>query len=291
MKTNEKLAFIEKKDNNLIIHSFKPNEDKLKEFRKEQIESFPKEDLMYYALARCTGEWEETEYLNSDKLEVLKDDTISTKKIGYENPYDSSFNNQYEFFCEDPRHIFRRISKYSQDNYQKEIKDYIDGKVNKIPFRINIKTSNNNDYHYFAPLFSYSSYDVAKNNSNYYVMGGILHLSYLGYLEQLLRTNRINLLSKRSKEVDGSLEKILDLFNYSDEQIINIDDVIKGEELIKKANTILYADKTFQRVDYNLDDRQLEIENRPISEDLLEQAQIDEPVIEEVNKYLKKIKK
>lgn len=287
MKTKTKLTFIDQNEKELTVYPFQPIEDKVKKFRREQIAKIRKDDRIYRAMARDTGNWHETRYLDTDKLAAMKDDTFSSKKIGYEYPYGSPLRNEYEYWCDEPKHIFRKADPYRSEQWKEETEDYLDGGMNKVPFRIRTNENNGKKIHNYLPLTFYVGPNMHDPRDNYGVMRGILHISDMAYLEQLLRCNKINLLATRIAEIDGSLEKLLDLFSFEEPQTINIDDVKRSEAIVEKSHKLLYGDKIFHR-DVPLDPEQTEKERRPVSQDLLEQAEIDKPLIEQVKAYIKK---
>lgn len=283
MKTKTKLAFIDQNGSKLTIYPIKPIGEKVNEFRKQQLSTIKKEDRIYRAFARETGTWHETHYLDDDRISMLKDDTFPSYVLGYENPYDTSISATYEYWNNDPKHILKRSSHGEQ--WDDVVKSYLAGGMNSVPFRVNT-TNKDGEIHNFLPLERYIGSSMVDSSGHYAVMRGILHLPFLAYLEQLLRCNSIGILATRTAKVDGSLEKILDLFSFLEPQSIDIDKVKESEELIQQSNRLLYGNKTFHR-EVPLDPLQTEKERRPISQDFLEQVQIDKPLIERVKKYIK----
>ena len=287
MKTRKKLAFIDQNGDQLTVYPIKPIKDKVKEFRKQELATIKEEDQLYRAFARETGTWHETHYLSPSKLAKLEDDTFTARKIGYENPYDKKAYPKYEYWCDDPKHILRRSDPYYRHNLDEYLTAYLDGGMNDVPFRVITDTKDGEVIQNFLPMTYYVGPDMNDPRDHYAVMRGILHISDMAYLEQLLRCNSISILAARTASLDGSLERILGLFSFGKPRTFDINEVKKGEELIQNAHQLLYGDKIFHR-EAPLDPEQTEKERRPVSKDLLEQAEIDKPLIEQVKMYIKK---
>lgn len=282
MKTRTKLVFIDQNGSLLTIYPFKPIDGCIKSFRKEQFDKIDKDDRIYCALARETGKWHETHYLDENMIANLSDDTFSGKKIGYENPYNPLTFDQFEYWCGDPKHVLKRTD--GSTSFDAKVASYLNGDYNRVPFRVSARDKDGVMIHNFLPI---SGYVGPFDGCSYATMRGILHLSDLAYLEQLLRCNSVGILANRAAQIDGSLETILDLFSFSSPITLNIDVIKESEEMINSSHKLLYGDKTFHR-EVPLNPEQTEKERRPISQDLLEQAEIDKPIIKQLKNYLYK---
>ncbi len=278
MKTNIKSSVIDFNDGRMTIYNMNPRVKELRNFRKEQMKLIPESERFFFA--ECTIENDPSAYAHLARSSTMDnpDDTFTSETLGFS----PTLANPGEFITSGKFGIASHLlcikafchCGSSKENEREIIKkEYLDDKSNHIPFRIINAFDNfgNVGQQYFVPCSDkYSSNTILCNGMN------VLHISYLAYLEQLLRNNRIKILFERAKE--DELTKILNLYSFKKAMTLNISTIESAESILQGVNNILYPDEDFIRKD-NINKSFNQKLRNPLSADLEEQGLNDKPLV------------
>lgn len=275
MKKSQKKVFVEREGDSLTIYPFEPIYDQVSEFRKMQTKTIPEQDLFYLAKAK------KHKYISNEVTCVLYpflagenkvQDTLSAEEIGYrtvDTDFDFCIMNKYS---PSKTHVFMQDNSYSLKTYSHLLDCYLNGGMNGgaydgQPFRVALPECLGGQTKNFLSFGTYVG--PTWETKPYAIMGGILQLTDLEYLEQLLRCNKIKLLSKRATV--PQVERLLRLFSFGRPEHIDINKLVSSEIMINRLNSLLYGDK---------------IDGGSVASDYAEQAEIDSPIIEQVEAYV-----
>lgn len=277
MKTNEKRAIVEVDNKGIItVYSMKPILKSIKEFRDEQLNKIG-DDRFYTAMAsRNTDKTYEFYQINEKNLRASDDDSFTPSKLGFS----TQINHNPAF--EDKTHILIPTVSDAiawKNSSSTLLRGYVGDKINGTPFRI--VDSDHNQTQYFLPISEQYQY---LGFSKYATMD-VLHLTGLAYLEQLLRCNRVNLFLSRANELGVDISTILNLYSFEEAERFDLDKLKEAEKKVGTASQLLYGDTSFIKED-PLDEVKSEQLRRPVSDDLLEQAEIDKPILEKAKSLL-----
>lgn len=293
MKAQEKLTVIEAQNGKITIYSMIPDLKKIEQFRKEQHSGI--DNIFYLAIANKKNEENYSDpelirqynYLDERRLRRQTDDTFPADVLGYSRetlPLEDSFipvshgdSIPIKVYPRAVTHNFfpidiEQTGGLVKSNLKSFLKDYYSGKGNSIPFRVMISE---HDYMNFLPTSE--SYEFGTHMDS-------LLLSDLAYLEQLLLCNRVDLFLKRCEELGVDPIVILKLYIFKKEKEIDLEAFKKEEKEHRAVSDLLYGPKSTDLFLKTIptDESRTEELRKPISSDLLEQAEIDKPIIERV---------
>lgn len=283
MRTDNIHAFVEIVNDKALIYRVNPKGTNLLNFRMNESMRIPKENPIYRGVAlQIPGE--DYEYLSHQNLRKLGTNNtyyVDGDKLGYEGPRKRIVSKTAEY-TEDGRPIHRLYQIYTNelksqemDELNDKITNYVHGKVHTIPIRMTAKGAEK----FFIPL---ESEYKPIGNSGY---SGIytFQITYLAYLVELFCSNNIKLLTELTllfPSEERKLDTVLDLFEFGEPEEISLSVLKKAEENVSKTAGLIYGS--------DLNNLILPEEFRkPISQDLIEQAEIDKPLIEKVKKLVK----
>ena len=282
MRTDNKHAFVEIVNDKALIYRVNPKGTDVLNFRMKESMKIPKENLIYRGVAlQIPGK--DHEYLSHQNLRKLGTKTyyVDGDKLGYEGPRKQIVSKTAEY-TEDGMPIHRFYQIYTNDLKSQEIDElndkitnYVHGKVHTIPIRMTARGAEK----FFIPL---ESEYKPIGNSGY---SGIytFQITYLAYLVELFRSNNIKLLTDLTLTLpseESKLDTVLGLFEFGKPEEISLSVLKKSEENVSKTAGLIYGS--------DLNNLILPEELRkPISQDLIEQAEIDKPLIEKVKKLVK----
>lgn len=195
-----------KEGNKIEIYSFIPNYDKEKEFRESEKKLIP-EDKKYIRLETNMSNYYLKKIINNKRNLILSemiDNVNFTIKKGFKNHYSKMYFDKMI----DPNNTI-----------------YIDGPrrnlINIYDYYDNDETMGNRDNVY---ALINGSYVKDSNDSNKYVLSGIVNLTKKLYLLEILKKGNFDLLT------DNEIKEFLDLFDFS--HVTDIDKR-KLDEMIK----------------------------------------------------------
>lgn len=287
MRNYSKRVFVDKDEENdrYTVYPFTPIHDKIVEFRIKETDNLPSEEALFYeAQYKDTHDARINSMIGIGGLYPFLsgtenyEDTLTAEYIGYRVP-----NKDYQYYLDNEyyvrtSHEFRECK--NPHKYHEELEAFLDDRLcccNDQPFRVKFPKLFGGKTKNFCMLSTYVG--PTWETRPYVVMGGIIQLSDMEYLEQLLRCNKITLLHKRANE--EQLNKIFSLFEFDKPIEYGISELKKADKLVGDSTRILYGKEENRFIDGKK-------QNTSIFQDYREQADIDEPLIEYVKKYVKK---
>lgn len=285
MISNDKRSIVECDENeNLVAYQVTPNIEKLAKFREEQLRKV--KDKIYVARATCLTDSsvitqeKMREYLILEESEIRECsdygiDAYSSDIVGLSSDlikkpkYPHNSSGIAHELCE----ASDAVKSGCKDELDCQINSYYNDLKNSTPFAV--KTPGRKE-HYFLPLAKKYEYHGGTSASMY-----ALHLTGLAYLEQLFRSNCVDLFLTKSKKLGVDIRAVLDLYDFSSPQEIDALDFYRAEECLERGERILYGD-AFNG--YFSDDR---VSRKPLSICFKEQAQNDSRLIGPFKAYLK----
>ena len=283
MIANYKRAFVEKIDErHFIVYPISPITGKIIEFRRKEFNKIPRGDRFFKVSVE--GSRLKTVEKNGILIHIVNgechsDDTFEASEIGYRPPIKKEAYFKTQGYIPSKTHMLLHVDRPpTNDEFWNTKTNYFNADkedtVTGQPFRVSYPSMFQQRIKNFALFESYSR-DYNKP-SMLVTINGIIQLTDLAYIEQLLMRNKIELLRKRAS--DSDLNNVFGLYSIGDGINIDFSNQL-DEEKVKAYASLLLGEK----------------DGSTITEDTIlanynEQAIADSHLIEYVKQY-KKINK